>query len=101
MRGGMPVEKATALRQPAVKKRKKYLGPEADFWDQLKGKTVRIEFHREDVEGITVRLDWVDRYTVGVRDLKSGTKRMLFKSGLQSIEREREDGQGPSHATFV
>lgn len=91
-------EKAITTRQPA-KKRKKFLGPEADFWDICKGKTVRIEFHREDVEGITVRLDWVDRYTVGVRDLKSGHKRMLFKSGLKSVEREREDG--PSNPAIV
>lgn len=82
-----------AVQTAPAKKRKKFLGPEADFWDQCKGRTVRIEFYQEEVEGITVRLDWVDRYTVGVRDLKSGTKRMLFKSGLKSIEKEREDGQ--------
>jgi hypothetical protein len=75
-----------------AKKRKKYLGPESDFWDQCKGQAVRIEFRQEGVDPVTVRLDWVDRYTVGVRDIKSGQRRMLFKSVLASIERNREDG---------
>jgi len=85
----------TPERRPdnAKPKRKKFLGPEADYWDLCKGKLVRIEFQRRDRDPIVVRLDWVDRYTIGVRDITTGQKRMLFKEGIYSIERDIDDGR--------
>lgn len=74
-------------------KRKKYLGPEADFYDTCKGKTVRIAFNTNpEREPVTVRLDWVDRFTIGVRDTTTGRKSMLFKKSIHSLERDNGNG---------
>jgi hypothetical protein len=69
------------------KKRKKYLGPESDFWDELKGKTVRIQFADTKRPDMVARLDWVDRFTIGLRDTVNGRRFMLFKHVLHSLEK--------------
>lgn len=75
------------------RRRKKYLGPESDFYDNLKGRTVKIEFNTQPPrKGLTARLDWVDRYTVGIRDPLSGRRSMLFKKSIHTLERSDDDG---------
>lgn len=78
-------------------KRKKYLGPEADYYDTCKGKMVCIEFNTSPPrDAVTVRLDWVDRFTIGVRDTTTGKKTMLFKKSIHSIERDGTNGHTDS-----
>lgn len=80
-------------RDGVTKKRKKYLGPESDFYDDIKGRAVRIEFNTNPPrDSVVVRLDWVDRYTIGVREL-AGTHRkyMLSKQSIHSLERSADD----------
>lgn len=77
------------------KKRKKYLGPESDFYDELKGKIVRIEFvAEENREPMTAKLDWVDRFTIGLRDMVTGRRFMLFKHVLHSLEKSFSGFEG-------
>lgn len=74
-------------------KRKKYLGPESDFFDNLKGRIVKIEFNTVPArKGLLARLDWVDRYTVGVRDPQTGRRIMLYKQSIHTLERSDGDG---------
>lgn len=96
------MERATDTRGPEVvprngnqkAKRKKYLGPESDFYDECKGKMVRIEFNSTPQrESITVRLAWVDRFTIGVLDETTGRKTLLYKSSIHSIERDGNNGR--------
>jgi len=69
--------------------RKKYLGPESDFYDRCKGEEVQIELLGDDrIQVIRVQLDWVDRYTIGVRDAL-GSKFMVNKSAIRSLGRDK------------
>jgi hypothetical protein len=59
-----------AQRVDSLPKRKKYVGPEADAYDRLKGQDVYIESIMSDPDGNVVemrgRLKWVDHYTIGI-----------------------------------
>lgn len=77
-------------REGPPKRRKKYLGPESDFYDELKGQIVRVEFDRGT--SVIARLVWVDRYTIGLSDLKTGKRSMRYKHCINGIERSEDHG---------
>jgi sRNA-binding regulator protein Hfq len=72
------------VRGKNAPKRKKYLGPEADFYDQLKKQLVRVDFISEPETFLVGRLEWVDRFTIGI----SFENRMImyYKHNIFSIQ---------------
>jgi hypothetical protein len=79
------------------KKKKKFTGPESDFYDKCKGQMIRIEFIHPGRKPLVARLDWVDLYTIGLRDVTSGRKIMMRKTDIHTIQ--RDDDNGSSTAT--
>lgn len=81
------------------KSQRKSFGPESDFWNKLKGQTVRVRTTMQGTGETEVvycgKLLWVDRYTIGVlvtpylpisgKPLES-KEVMLFKSVLATVE---------------
>lgn len=78
------------VKNDVPKKRKKYLGPESDFYDELKGQIVKVGV--DDGSDLVARLVWVDRYTIGLKDLVTGKRSMWYKHSIQVIERNEDHG---------
>lgn len=80
------------VREGTTKKRKKYLGPESDFYDEIKGRMIRVEFNTNPPrKAEVVKLVWVDRYNIGVCD-PFGRRYMLSKKSIHSLERSVDHG---------
>lgn len=77
-------------KNDAPKKRKKYLGPESDFYDELKGQIVKVEM--DDGSDLIARLVWVDRFTIGLMDLGTRKRSMWYKHSIRGVERSEEHG---------
>lgn len=77
-------------REGSPRRRRKYLGPESDFYDELKGQVVQVELDRG--VSLTARLAWVDRFTIGLADLKTGKRTMWYKHAIRAIERSEKHG---------
>lgn len=72
------------MRGKSASKRKKYIGPEADFYDSLKKQRVRVEFISEPDTFLDCRLEWVDRFTIGVTF--ENRMVMYYKHNIFSIQ---------------
>ncbi len=72
-----------AMPTASKPKKKKYNGPESDFYDRLKGKSVIIALR--DDEKIRRQLKWVDRYSVGVLN-DDGAEQLICKHAIATIE---------------
>jgi len=77
-------------KEGSPKRRKKYLGPESDFYDELKGKVVQVQLDRG--AQVVARLVWVDRFTIGLASLTTGKRTMWYKHCIRAIERSGEHG---------